>query len=150
MVVSVGLESAIAAHQFGHPPVRGVLRESRGDTLAVGLGPVLADLPFALDLGDFDLDADNPFELRGDEALRRVRDLPGRDRAALLPVGQGGHLAQLGFIGYMHEIFNFCDGQRTLREIHRALSHELKPISLETMCDIVCDLDTLGYVTIEW
>jgi hypothetical protein len=62
----------------------------------------------------------------------------------------GGHLAQLGFIGYMHEIFNFCDGQRTVREIHRVLSHELRPIPLDTMCDLVCDLDTLGYVTIEW
>lgn len=61
---------------------------------------------------------------------------------------EGGHLAQLGFLGYMYEICNFSNGERTLAEIQRALGHELWPLPIETIYGMVCDLETMGYMTI--
>ena len=65
-------------------------------------------------------------------------------------VFKGGHLSQLGFLGYMYEICNFSHGgQRTVREIARALSHELKdPISEEHVFQICSDLEELGFMTV--
>src|SRR5215204_3814980 len=42
----------------------------------ISLGPVLADLPFALETGDLDFKADDPAGHGRDEAFRRVGDLP--------------------------------------------------------------------------
>ena len=42
----------------------------------VGLRPVLADLPLAIDRSDFDLDADDALQLRGDVGVRSVGDRP--------------------------------------------------------------------------
>jgi len=61
---------------------------------------------------------------------------------------KGGHLSQLGFIGYMHELCNFSNGERTLAEIQRAMGHELAPLSLETLYELVSDLEELGYLTV--
>lgn len=61
---------------------------------------------------------------------------------------RGGHLGQLGFIGYMHELCNFSNGERTLAEIHRAMGHELTPVSIETLYELVSDLQELGYMTV--
>ncbi len=60
---------------------------------------------------------------------------------------EGGHLSQLGFIGFMHELCNFSNGQRTLGEIQRAMGHELVPLSIETLYELVSDLEELGYLT---
>ncbi|HZQ09137.1 MAG TPA: hypothetical protein VFD70_21345 [Anaerolineae bacterium] len=60
---------------------------------------------------------------------------------------KGGHLSQLGFIGYMHELCNFSNGERTLAEIQRAMGHELTPLSIETLYELVSDLEELGYMT---
>lgn len=60
----------------------------------------------------------------------------------------GGHLSQLGFIGYMHELCNFSNGERTLAEIQRAMGHELTPLPLETLYELVSDLEELGYLTV--
>ncbi len=60
---------------------------------------------------------------------------------------EGGHLSQLGFIGYMHELCNFSNGERTLAEIQRAMGHELTPLSIETLYELVSDLEELGYLT---
>jgi len=61
---------------------------------------------------------------------------------------KGGHLTQLGFIGYMHELCNFSNGKRTLAEIHRAMGHELTPVAIETLYELVSDLEELGYMTV--
>lgn len=61
---------------------------------------------------------------------------------------RGGHLSQLGFIGYMHELCNFSDGERTLAEIQRAMGHELTPLPIETLYELVSDLEELGYLTV--
>jgi hypothetical protein len=58
------------------------------------------------------------------------------------------HLSQLGFIGYMHELCNFSNGKRTLGEIHRAMGHELAPVPLEALYELVSDLQELGYLTV--
>ena len=61
----------------------------------------------------------------------------------------GGHLGQLGFLGYMYEICNFSQGgERTVREIARAISHELAPIKIEHVYQICSDLEELGYMTV--
>ena len=61
----------------------------------------------------------------------------------------GGHLSQLGFLGYMYEICNFShNGNRTIREIARAISHELQPISEEHVYQICSDLEELGYMSV--
>jgi hypothetical protein len=63
---------------------------------------------------------------------------------------KGGHLSQLGFLGYMYEICNFSHGgERTIREIARALSHELQPISEEHVYQICSDLEELGYMSVK-
>src|SRR5579863_3542910 len=51
--------------------------ESGDDARAVGGGSVLAHLPFASDVEDLDLDADDRPALHGDELRRRVADRPG-------------------------------------------------------------------------
>jgi len=61
-----------------------------------------------------------------------------------------GHLSQLGFLGYMYEICNFSHGgTRTIRDIARALSHELQPISEEHVYQICSDLEELGYMSVQ-
>jgi len=63
---------------------------------------------------------------------------------------QKGQLSQLGFLGFMYEICNFShSGERTIREIARALSHELQPISEEQVFQICSDLEELGYMTVK-
>ena len=37
---------------------------------------------------------------------------------------KGGHLSQSAFLGYMHELVNFSNGERALAEIHRAMGHD--------------------------
>ncbi|MGH2403100.1 MAG: hypothetical protein ACRDGN_01430 [bacterium] len=61
---------------------------------------------------------------------------------------QGGHLSRQGFMGYMYEVCNFSHGVRTVRQIARALSHELEPISVEEVYEICKDLERLGYMTV--
>ena len=58
----------------------------------------------------------------------------------------GGHLSQLGFLGYMYEICNFSHGERSIQEIARALSHELQPIKVEHVYQICKDLTDLGFM----
>ena len=63
---------------------------------------------------------------------------------------KGGHLSQLGFLGYMYEICNFSHGgERTIRQIARALSHELQPISEEHVYQICSDLEELGFMSVQ-
>jgi hypothetical protein len=61
----------------------------------------------------------------------------------------GGHLRQLDFLGYMYEICNFAHRGYTVRQIARALSHELRPISVEDVYEICKDLERLGYMTVQ-
>jgi hypothetical protein len=63
---------------------------------------------------------------------------------------KGGHLSQLGFLGYLYELCNFSNGERTLAEIHRALGHELPPVPLEALYGMVRDCEALGYMAIEY
>jgi hypothetical protein len=57
-------------------------------------------------------------------------------------------LARRAWLGYLYEMFNFCDGRRSLREIARALSHEVAPVSADVLGHMACDLERLGYLTI--
>jgi hypothetical protein len=61
----------------------------------------------------------------------------------------GAHLRQLDFLGYMYEICNFSRGTYTVRQISRALSHELQPITVEEVYEICKDLERLGYMTVQ-
>jgi hypothetical protein len=61
----------------------------------------------------------------------------------------GGHLRQLDFLGYMYEICNFSRRGVTVRQIARALSHELRPISVDDVYEICKDLERLGYMTVQ-
>ncbi len=61
----------------------------------------------------------------------------------------GGHLRQLDFLGYMYEICNFSHRGLTVRQIARALSHELRPISADEVYGICKDLERLGYMTVQ-
>jgi hypothetical protein len=63
---------------------------------------------------------------------------------------EGGHLSQLGFLGYLYEVCNFSNGQRTLAEIQRALGHELWPLPIEVLYGMVCDCESMGYMAIEF
>lgn len=62
---------------------------------------------------------------------------------------RGSHLRQLDFLGYMYEICNFSHGGYTVRQIARALSHELQPIAVEDVYEICKDLERLGYMTVQ-
>lgn len=61
-----------------------------------------------------------------------------------------GHLPQLGFLGYLYELCNLSNGQRTLAEIRRVLGHELGlwP-DIETLVDMVKDMEMLDYLVVE-
>lgn len=62
----------------------------------------------------------------------------------------GGHLPQLGFLGYLYELCNLSNGQRTLTEIRRILGHELGVWpDVETMVDLVKDMEQLDYLIVE-
>src|SRR5262249_34834730 len=62
--------------------------ESRDHAGAIGFGPVLAHLPFALDPGDLNLDADDGAHLHLDEVRRRIVDGPGRGAPRLPALGE--------------------------------------------------------------
>src|SRR5262245_56885458 len=53
------------------------------------------------------------------------------------------------FLGYMHELCNFADGRHTVAQIQRALGHELWPLPLEEIYDMLGDLEELGFVTFD-
>jgi hypothetical protein len=58
-------------------------------------------------------------------------------------------LARRAWLGYLYELFNFCDGQRTLRQIARALSHEIGPVPWEVLAHMACDLERMGYLSVK-
>lgn len=62
---------------------------------------------------------------------------------------RGGHLSRQGFMGFMYEICNFSQGTRTVRQIARALSHELAPISAQQVYEICKDLERLGFMVVQ-
>src|ERR1700722_11099200 len=62
--------------------------EPGDDASAVSGVAVLARLPFAADVEDFDLEADNRPALHGDEISRRVADRPGLLATLLERLGQ--------------------------------------------------------------
>src|SRR5437016_11112936 len=51
-----------------------------------------------------------------------------------------------GWLGYLYELFNFSNGERSLEQITRALSHEIAPIELNILDRMCCDLERLGYL----
>ena len=52
-------------------------------------------------------------------------------------------------IGYLYEVCNFSDGNRTLGEIQRALGHELWPVDIEILAEMIRDMERLDYMVIE-
>ena len=51
-------------------------------------------------------------------------------------------------IGYLYEVCNLCNGKRTLVDIRRILGHELGPMDIEILVEMVNDMEQLGYLTI--
>ena len=59
---------------------------------------------------------------------------------------QGVRLSRHAWLGYLYELFNFSNGQRTLGEIARALSHEIGPIEVRVLATMSRDLEEMGYL----
>ena len=76
----VGHGACFGCILIGFEPVR--------DAGAVVFRAVLADLPLALDFGDFDLDADNAFQLRVDIGFRGVIHRPWRGARRFVAGGE--------------------------------------------------------------
>jgi hypothetical protein len=60
----------------------------------------------------------------------------------------GVRLPRHAWLGYLYELFNFSDGERTLGEIARALSHEVGPIEVSVLARMSQDLEEMGFLTI--
>lgn len=53
-----------------------------------------------------------------------------------------------GLIGYLYEVCNLSDGTRTLAEIQRILGHELWPLDMHILGEMVRDMERLNYLTL--
>ncbi len=53
-----------------------------------------------------------------------------------------------GLIGYLYEVCNLADGSRTLADIQRILGHELWPVDMTILGEMVRDMERLDYLTI--
>jgi hypothetical protein len=58
----------------------------------------------------------------------------------------GVRLSRHAWLGYLYELFNFSNGERTLGEIARALSHEVGPIEVKVLATMSRDLEEMGYL----
>lgn len=52
------------------------------------------------------------------------------------------------FIGYLYEVCNLSNGERTLTQIERILSHELWPMDLNVLAEMVRDMERLDYMDV--
>jgi hypothetical protein len=52
------------------------------------------------------------------------------------------------FIGYLYEVCNLSNGERTVAEIRRVLGHELALVDLEIVAEMVHDMERLDYMEI--
>ncbi len=59
---------------------------------------------------------------------------------------EGVRLSRHAWLGYLYELFNFSDGQRTLAQIARALSHEIGPIDINILARMSKDLERMGFM----
>ena len=57
-------------------------------------------------------------------------------------------LVRRAWLGYLYELFNFCDGQRSLSQIARALSHEIGYVPVEVLGQMACDLERMGFLSV--
>lgn len=57
-------------------------------------------------------------------------------------------LSRRGWLGYLYELFNHSDGQRTLGQIARILGHEIGPIEIDVLARMVRDLERMGFMTV--
>src|SRR5262249_52123479 len=80
--------AALGDQRGHHGFLLAAFAQSGDDAGAINLGPILADLPFAFDARDRNLDADDALDLRGEILLRRVVDLPRLRQLALPRVGE--------------------------------------------------------------
>src|SRR6188472_1109388 len=83
--------AAVLAYQIAHLGIAvrlGGVAKRFGHANDVGGGAVLADLPLAVDLENLDLDADDAFDLRSDERVRRVGYFPGMVADRLMLAGE--------------------------------------------------------------
>lgn len=51
-------------------------------------------------------------------------------------------------IGYLYEVCNLSNGERTVAEIRRILGHELTLVDLEIVAEMVRDMERLDYMQI--
>jgi hypothetical protein len=51
-------------------------------------------------------------------------------------------------IGYLYEVCNLSDGTHTLAEIQRVLGHELWPVEMEILGEMVRDMERLDYLSL--
>ncbi|MCZ7569105.1 MAG: hypothetical protein M5U01_11050 [Ardenticatenaceae bacterium] len=57
-------------------------------------------------------------------------------------------LGRRGWLGYLYELFNHSDGQRSLGQIARVLGHEIGPIEVDVLARMVRDLERMGFMTV--
>jgi hypothetical protein len=62
---------------------------------------------------------------------------------------EGVRLSRHAWLGYLYELFNFSNGQRTLGEIARALSHEIGPIDVNVLARMSRDLERMGFFDVQ-
>jgi hypothetical protein len=60
----------------------------------------------------------------------------------------GVRLSRHAWLGYLYELFNFSDGERTLGQIARALSHEIGPIEVGVLARMSQDLEEMGFLSL--
>jgi hypothetical protein len=59
-----------------------------------------------------------------------------------------GVMARRGFLEPMYEVCHLSHGERTIKEIARIVHHELGPIEIGTVKEIVEDIEALGFMTV--
>jgi hypothetical protein len=61
----------------------------------------------------------------------------------------GSQFTRRGYLGYMYEECNLSNGQRSVADIARTLSHEVAPIGVDVVARMCRDLACLEILTLE-
>jgi hypothetical protein len=61
----------------------------------------------------------------------------------------GSQFARRGYLGFMYEVCNLSDGQRSVADIARTLSHEVAPIEIDVVARMCRDLARLDILTLD-
>src|SRR5260370_18853195 len=61
----------------------------------------------------------------------------------------GSQFARRGYLGYMYEVCNLSNGQRSVADIARTLGHEVAPIDVDVVARTCPDLARLDILTFD-